>query len=269
MASAVIHPTAVVDPAAELGAEVEIGPYAVIGPRTRIGDGTRVGAHVVIEAGVSLGEGNRLAPGVVLGCRPQHRGYADEHSYVRIGDRNIFGEYATVSRGYGEGTATAIGSDCYIMSYVRVDHNCRLGSQVTITSGAGLGGYVAIDDQAYIGGNSGIHQFVRIGRLGMVGAVSMVRQDVPPFVLVAGVPARAHALNVVGLDRAGMPAGDRRALKRVFALLYRSGLTTSAALERLEAELGGDPYAAEVIAFIRGGDHDRGIVRWVGEKSSG
>lgn len=263
-----IHPSAIVDPSAELGAEVDVGPFAVIGPRTRIGDGTRVGAHVVIEEDVTVGADNVLGVGVALGCRPQHRGYGGERSFVRIGDRNIFGEYATVSRGYGEGTATELGSDCYIMSYVRVDHNCRIGSHVTITSGAGLGGHVSIDDQAYIGGNSGLHQFVRIGALGMVGAVSMVRQDVPPYVLVAGVPARAHALNVVGLGRAGIPAQSRRALRRAFALLYRSGLGVSAALEHLTGELGEDPHVAQIVAFIRGGDHDRGIVRWVGEKSS-
>ena len=263
-----VHSTAVIDRSAELERGVVVGPFAVIGPRVRLGEGTRLGSHAVIESDVTVGRENVIGAGVVIGCRPQHRAYAGERSYVRIGDRNIFGEYATVSRGHGEDTITEIGSDSYIMSYVRVDHNCRIGNQVTITSGAGLGGYVAVDDQAYVGGNGGIHQFVRIGRLGMVGAVSMVRQDVPPFMLVAGTPARAHALNVVGLGRADVPPQHRRALKRAFVLLYRSGLAVSTALLRLEEELGSDPYVAQVIAFIRSGSHERGIVRWVGEKSS-
>lgn len=268
MSSVRVHPTAVIDAAAELEPGVVVGPYAVIGPRVRIGSGTRLGAHVVVEPDVTIGRDNELGVGVAIGCRPQHRAYGGERSYVRIGDRNIFGDYATVSRGYGEGTATEIGSETYIMSYVRVDHNCRIGNRVTITSGAGLGGHVTVDDLAYVGGNGGVHQFVRIGRLGMVGAVSMVRQDVPPYVLVAGMPARAHTLNVVGLGRAGVPPIHRRALKRAFTLLYRSGLTTSEAVERLEEELGGDPYVAHIIAFIRSGSRERGFVRWAGETSS-
>ncbi len=268
MGEPAVHPTAIVDPGAELGDGVVVGPYAVVAAGVQLGDGTQVGAHAVIERDVLLGRENRLGAGVVIGCLPQHREYAGERSYVRIGDRNIFGEYATISRGYGAESATTIGSDNYIMSYVRVDHNCRIGNHVTITSGAGLAGQVSVDDQAYIGGNGGIHQWVRVGRLGMVGAVSMVRQDVPPFVLVAGTPARAHSLNVVGLRRAGIPAPHWRALKRAFSLLFRGGLMVSTALERMQEELGGDPYVAQVITFVRTGSHNRGIVRWVGETSS-
>lgn len=268
MASPEVHPTALVDRSAELETGVVVGPFAVVGPRVRIGEGTRLGPHVVVEPDVTVGRENVLGAGVVLGCRPQHRAYQGERSYVRIGDRNIFGEYATVSRGHGEGTATEIGDDGYIMSYVRVDHNCRIGSRVTITSGAGLGGFVAVDDQAYIGGNSGIHQFVRIGRLGMVGAVSIVRQDVPPYVLVAGVPARAHALNIVGLGRADVAPAHRRALRQAFTLLFRSSLPVSRALERLEGGLAADPFVAEVVAFIKNGSRERGIVRWAGQTSS-
>lgn len=263
-----IHPTAVIDPTAELGRGVVVGPYAVVGARVQVGENSQLGAHAVIEADVTIGRENVLGAGVVLGCRPQHRSYKGERSVVRIGDRNIFGEYATVSRGHGDGPGTEIGNENYIMSYVRVDHNCRIGNSATLTSGAGLGGYVSIDDLAYVGGNAGIHQFVRIGRLGMVGAVSLVRQDIPPFVLVAGVPARAHSLNVVGLRRADVPERHRAALKRAFALLFRSGLAVSTALGRLETDLGDDPYVSQIITFIRAGSHERGMVRWAGEKSS-
>ncbi len=263
-----IHPTAAVDRTAELGRGVRVGPFAVVGPGAVLGEGTALEAHVVIARNVVLGRDNQLGVGVALGSRPQHRQFADEPSTVRVGDRNIFGEYATVERGYGEGTHTEIGSDSYVMSYVHVAHNCRIGDAVTITSGAGLGGYVSVDDGAYVGGNGGLHQFVRIGRLAMVGAVSMVRQDVPPYVLAAGVPARAHALNVVGLRRAGLAQPHRRALRRAFALLYLRGLPVSAAAQAIAAELGGDPYVMHLLEFLRSGSHKRGIVRWTRENPS-
>lgn len=261
-----IHPTAIIHPTARLGSAVEVRPYAVVGEDVVIGDGTVVGPHAVIEPHVMIGRENQLGAGVVVGAPPQHRGYAGERTFVRIGDRNVLGEYATVSRAYGEGESTQIGNDNFLMSYVRVDHNCRIGNGVVLVSGVGLAGFVSIDDQAYVGGNTGVHQFVRIGQLGMVGAVSVVRQDVPPFVLVAGVPARAHALNTVGLSRVGVPPVHRAALKRAFALLYRSGLSVPTALARIEAALGDDPYVAQMIEFVRGGSHERGIVRWAREK---
>ena len=263
-----IHPTAVVDRTADLGAGVTVGPLAVVGAGVSIGEGTTLEVHAIIEPGVVVGRDNVLGVGVVLGCRPQHRKFSDEQSTLIVGDRNVFGEYATVSRGYGDGTHTEIGSDGYIMSYVRIDHNCRIGSAVTITSGAGLGGHVSVDDGAYVGGNGGVHQFVRIGRMAMVGAVSMVRQDVPPYVLAAGNPARAHSLNVVGLRRAGLPQIHRRALRRAFALLYLRGLTVSAAVDAIAAELGDDPYVTHLLEFLRSGSHNRGIVRWAKESRS-
>ncbi len=261
-----IHPTAIVHSTAQLGKGVEVGPYTVIAGDVLIGEGTMIGPHVVIEHDVVIGRENRLGAGVVVGGPPQHRRYAGERTLVRIGDRNVLSEYATISRAYGEGEATVIGNDNFIMSYVRIDHNCHIGNGVVLVSGVGLAGHVSIDDQAYLGGQAGAHQFVRIGRLGMVGAMSLVRQDVPPFVLVAGYPARAHALNTVGLVRAEVPPSHRAALKRAFTILYRARLAVPTALKRLEAELGDDPYVKEMIAFISE-SHERGIVRWTREKS--
>lgn len=263
-----LHPTASVDRTADLARGVTVGPFAVVGPGVVIGEGTTLEAHAVVERDVVVGRDNIIGVGVVLGCRPQHRSYGDERTTLVVGDRNIFGEYATVSRGYGDGTRTEIGNDGYIMSYVRIDHNCRIGNAVTITSGAGLGGHVSVDDGAYVGGNGGVHQFVRIGRLGMVGAVSMVRQDVPPYVLAAGVPARVHSLNVVGLRRAGVPEAHRRALRRAFTLLYLRALTVSAAAQEIAAELGADPYIAHLLEFLRSGSHKRGFVRWTRDSHS-
>jgi UDP-N-acetylglucosamine acyltransferase len=240
----------------------------VVDGNVSIGEGTEIGPHAVIERGVVVGRNNVLGAGVVLGSRPQHRKFGDEASTLIVGDRNVFGEYATVSRGFGEGATTQIGSDCYLMTYVHVGHDCRVGDGVTIVSGAGLAGYVTVEDGAYIGGEGGVHQFVRVGRLAMIGGVSVVRQDVPPYILAVGVPARARSLNVVGLRRAGLAEAHRRALRRAFTLLYLRGLTVSAAAAAIEDELGADPYVGHLLEFLRTGSHKRGYVRWAKENHS-
>ncbi|MDQ7819741.1 MAG: acyl-ACP--UDP-N-acetylglucosamine O-acyltransferase [Armatimonadota bacterium] len=255
-----IHPTAVVHPGARLGRDVAVGPYAVVEDGAVVGDRTVVGAHCVIRRGVTLGEDNRLSVGVVLGEDPQHRRYAGEVSFVRIGNRNILREYVTVNRAYGEGQATEIGDDNYLMSYVHIGHNCVIRNHVILTSGTKLAGHALVDDQANLGGQVGVHQFVRIGRLVMIGGGSVVRQDVPPFILAFGLPARAYGPNTVGLSRAGVPPVHRTMIKRAFMLLYRSGLALPTALGRVEAELGDDPYVREMVEFIRASS-DRGIVR--------
>src|SRR5207244_1909722 len=231
------------------------------GRRVHVCDDTIIGPHSVVKSGVTLGQSNRLSVGVVLGEEPQHRRFAGERSFVRIGSENTFREYVTVNRGYGEGEITEIGDDNYLMSYVHIGHNCRITTGVTITSGAKLAGHVLVHEQANLGGQVGVHQFVRVGRLVMVGGGSVLRQDVPPFVLAFGVPAHAYGLNSVGLTRAGIPPVHRTMLKRAFMLLYRSRLGVSTALARMDAELGSDPYVREMIEFIRG-RQERGIDHW-------
>lgn len=256
-----VHPSAVVHPEAKLAREVVVGPHTVIEAGAVVGDRTVIDAHCVVKSGVTIGQDNRLSVGVVLGEEPQHRRFAGERSFVRIGHRNIFREYVTVNRAYGEGETTEVGDDNYLMSYVHIGHNCRIANQVIVTSGAELAGHVIVADQANISGHVGVHQFVRIGRLVMVGGGSIVLQDVPPFVMAFGAPARAYGLNTVGLTRAGVPPVHRTMIKRAFMLLYRSRLAVSTALTRMEAELGDDPYVREMREFIRG-SQDRGIIRW-------
>jgi UDP-N-acetylglucosamine acyltransferase len=260
---AAVHPSALVDPGARLGSGVVVGPYAVVEAGAVIGAGTSIGAHCVIKSDVSVGEGNRLSVGVVLGEEPQHRAFVGERSFVRIGHRNIFREYVTVNRAYGEGEATEIGDDNYLMSYVHIGHNCRIATGAILTSGTKLAGHVLVEDRANLGGQVGVHQFVRFGRLVMVGGGSIVRQDVPPFVLAFGMPARAYGLNSIGLSRAGVPPVHRTMLKRAFMLLYRSGLAVKTALARVEAEVGDDAYVRELVTFIRASQ--RGIIRWAHE----
>ncbi len=259
-----VHPTAIVHRTARLGRGVRVGPYAVIDANTTIGDRTVVGPHVVIHRDVTIGMDNLLDVGVVVGCTPLHKGFKGERSFVRIGDQNLIREHVTIERGYGEGTTTLIGDRNFIMTAAHVGHNAVVGREAVLTCGALLGGFVTIEDQANLSGNVGVHQFVRVGRLAMVGGISMVRQDVPPFILISGNPARAHALNTVGLVRAGVAPAHRRALKRAFVLLYRTGLSVPTALARMEEELGADPLVQSMIAFIRG-SQKRGIVRWVRE----
>ena len=259
-----VHPSAIVHRAAQLGRGVRVGPFAMIDADVTIGEGTTIGPHVVIHRDVTIGRDNVLDVGVIMGCTPLHKGYRGERTAVRMGDGNLLREQVTIERGYGEGTTTEIGDRNFIMTGVHVGHNVLIGDDVVLTCGALLAGFVRIDDQANLSGNVGVHQFVRIGRLAMVGGVSMVRQDVPPFVLISGNPARANALNTVGLVRAGVDAPHRRALKRAFVLLYRSGLSVPTALTRIEGELGRDPYVQSMVAFIRD-SQKRGIVRWAKE----
>lgn len=264
IASVTVHPTALVDSRASLGAGVVVGPYSIVEAGAVVGAGTVIGPHCVIKSLVTMGEGNQLSVGVVLGEEPQHKAFVGERSFVRIGDRNIFREYVTVNRAYGEDEATEVGDDNYLMSYVHIGHNCQITSQTIITSGTKLAGHCLVLERANLGGQVGVHQFVRFGRLVMVGGGSVVRQDVPPYVLAFGVPARAYGLNSVGLTRAGVPVEHRTVLKKAFALLYRSGLSVSTALSRLQSEYGRDPYVADMVEFIRASEK-RGIIRWVHE----
>lgn len=255
-----IHPTAVVHPRARLGRGVRVGPYAVLEEDVSIGDGTEIAAHAVIERYVQIGRDNRIGVGAVIGGFPQHKQFAGERSFVRLGDRNVVREYVTINRAYGEDAITEIGNDNYLMSYVHIGHNCRIGDQVVLVSGAELAGYVTVEDQVNLSGHSGVHQFVRIGRLAMAGGGAIIRQAVPPFLLVAGNPARAYGLNVVGLTRAGIAAEHISALKQAFRLLYRSRLGVRPALEQMERDLSADSHVRELIEFIRNDPHGRGIV---------
>ncbi len=252
-----IHPTAVVDPDARLGANVEIGPHAVIAGHVDIGDGCRIGPHVVMLPFTSLGPGCRVHTGVVLGDEPQDLGFGGGESYVRIGARCVLREFVTVHRGTKAGTATVMGDDCYLMANAHLAHNVCLGRKVIVVNAALLAGYVEVGDGAFIGGAVVIHQYVRIGRLAMLGGSSGLGKDVPPFCMVAGMHLnRVAGLNVVGQRRAGIAPEQRREIKRAFTLLYRSGLNVSAAEQAIRAEFKVGP-ALEIADFVAGGK--RGI----------
>lgn len=229
-----IHPTAVIHPNAQLHPTVQIGAYAVIGDKVKIGPQTIIGAHAVIEGPIEIGERNEIFPGAAIGLEPQDLKYDGSPSWVKIGDGNKIREYVTINRATNAGEATVIGNNNLLMAYVHVAHNCVIEDAVVIANSVSLAGHVHIESKAVIGGVLGIHQFVRIGRLAMVGGMSRIDRDVPPYMLVEGNPSRVRSLNVVGLRRGGITSDEMGYLKKAFRILYRSDLTLNQALEQLD-----------------------------------
>jgi len=232
--TSLIHPTAIVDTNAELAPSVQVGAYAVIGEQVKIGSDTTVGSHVVIEGPTEIGANNRIFPGAVIGLEPQDLKYQGAHSWVKIGDHNLIREYVTINRATGEQEVTFIGNHTLLMAYVHVAHNCIIEDEVVIANNVALAGHVHIKKQATIGGMLGIHQFVQIGELTMIGGMSRIDRDVPPYMLVAGNPAKVRSLNLLGLKRQGYPSEEIQELKQAFRLLYRSGDRLEQALVGLE-----------------------------------
>ena len=246
-----IHPTAVVDQSAELGQGVKIGPFSVIGPNVRIGDATRIDAQVVVEENTSLGRNCRAMSGSVLGGAPQDYKYKGEQTFLRIGDGNVIRECVTIHRASGEGEATVIGDENMLMAYCHIGHNCAIGSHITMANYVGISGHALIEDRVVFGGIVGVHQKVRIGKFAMVGGFSKVVQDVPPFAMADGRPARVCDLNVIGLRRSGVQPDVRSAIRKAYKLLYRSNLNMSQALEAIEKEVEPSDEIHYLLDFIR------------------
>ena len=254
-----VHPTAIIDPQASLGAGVTVGPYAVIGPHVEVGDGTEIMAHVVLDGWTKIGKECRFFPFYSIGSEPQDLKFHGEKSYVCIGARSVFRESVTVSRATGEGEETRIGNDCLFQANTHIAHNCIVGNNVIMSNCAGLAGHVVVEDRVVIGGMAGIHQFVKVGRNCMIGGLAKVVQDIPPFVIVDGQPARCIGLNSVGLSRAGIPEAVRSDLKKAFRLLYRSGLNLRQAIAAMEQELDSSEEVEHFLRFLR--NAERGICR--------
>ena len=229
-----IHPTAIVDPQAQVGENVEIGPYAVIGPDVRIGDGTVVLAHAVIEGITILGKECKVHQGAILGGPPQDLKYAGGKSITRIGDRTRIRECVTVNRATGDGMETVVGSECLLMAYCHVGHNAALGDRVILANGVSLAGHAELESNVSVGGLSGIHQFVRVGRGAYVGGMAALRGDLLPYSLAAGIPCRPSSVNVVGMRRLGFNREEIEAVKTIHRLIFRSGLTLEEAIQRIE-----------------------------------
>jgi UDP-N-acetylglucosamine acyltransferase len=229
-----IHPTAVIHPNAEIHPTVQVGAYAVIGGHVKVGSETVIGAHVVLDGLTEIGSRNRIFPGAVIGTEPQDLKYAGELSWVKIGNDNSIREYVTINRATGAGEATEVGDGNLLMASVHVGHNCILEDSVIIANSVALAGHVHIESKARLSGVLGVHQFVHIGRHAMVGGMTRIDRDVPPFMTVEGNPSRIRALNLIGLKRAGFTNVQLQILKKAFRFLYRSELTFKDALENLE-----------------------------------
>jgi UDP-N-acetylglucosamine acyltransferase len=254
-----IHPTALVAPGAEIGEGAVVGPYCVLGSRVRLGAGARLHSHVAIQGWTELGERCEVFPFASLGTRTQDKKYDGGEGRTEIGAEAVIREYVTVNGPTYAHGLTRVGARALLMAYCHVAHDCDVGDDVVMANAATLAGHVVVEDRAIIGGLTGVHQFVRVGRMSITGGCSKIGQDVPPYMMADGNPLQVHGLNVIGLRRAGVPAEELKRLKDLFALLYRSDLATNQALERILESHPCEGVVAEMVSFIR--CSDRGITK--------
>lgn len=255
-----IHPTAIVDKRARLGANVTVGPYTVIDGDVEVGEGTAIGAHNVITGHTTIGRENRIFHFCSIGEANQDKKYKGEATRLAIGDRNTIREYCSLNRGTVEGGGvTRVGDDNWIMAYCHVAHDCRVGDDTVFANHATLAGHVEIGDWTILGGFVGVHQFVKVGAHVMAGISSVITQDVPPYLTIAGHPCAPYGINSEGLKRRGFTPEAIAALKRAYKTLYKSGLTLAEARQELDRQAA---EAAEVRALAQFlAASTRGIVR--------
>ncbi len=232
-----IHSSAVVEPGAELDLGVSVGPFSYIESGASIGAGTKIESHVTIRGGTTIGARNVIAQGSVIGGDPQDRKWAGEPTFLKIGHDNHIREYVTIHRATGEGNSTLIGDRNYFMAFVHLGHNVTVCNDVTMANSVGVSGHVTVEDMVTIGGMTGVHQFVRIGKLAMVGGMSRIVRDVPPFMLVEGLDQTIHDINAVGLRRIGVTQESRSALHKACKLLFKSHLGLTSAMTIVEREV--------------------------------
>lgn len=257
---AAIHPTALVDPKAQLDSSVSVGPYAVIGPHVRIGAGTTVGAHCVIEGHTTIGQDNRIFQFASVGAQPQDKKYAGEPTRLEIGDRNTIREFCTLNCGTAQDTGvTRLGNDNWIMAYVHLAHDCQVGNHTIFANNAQLAGHVHVGDWVILGGFTGVHQFVWLGAHSMTAVGTVLLQDLPPYVMAAGNTAEPRGINSEGLKRRGFSPESVMAIRRAYKTLYKSGLKLDEARAILAAEAATVAELTPMVDFLtRPG---RGIIR--------
>jgi UDP-N-acetylglucosamine acyltransferase len=255
-----IHPTAIIDPRARIAADVEIGPYTMVGPDVEIGAGCWIGPHAVVTGHTRIGQRNRIFQFTSIGEVPQDKKYQGEPTRLEIGDGNTIREFCTFNCGTSQDAGvTRVGVDNWFMAYVHLAHDCQIGSHTVFANNAQLAGHVHIGDYVILGGFTGVHQFCRVGAHSITGAGTIVKQDVPPFVMASGNPAKPYGLNVEGLKRRGFTADTLTRLNRAYKTLYRSGLTLEQAKQRLARQVAECPELRITLDFLSGSG--RGIVR--------
>ena len=255
-----IHSSAIVEKGAKLGKNVNIGAFSYIGADVEIGDDNIIASHVVIEGHTRIGSGNHIFQFASIGAEPQSLAYHGEATRVEIGNNNILREYVTINRGTPDDRAlTSIGDDNFLMAYVHIAHDCELGSNIVFANCASLAGHVKVEDYVIMGGFSLVHQFCRVGKHCITGIGSVCIQDVPPFTLVAGNKAITHGINVKGLRRRNFSNDAINELKKVYKILYRSGLTTKSAIIEIRKQEWSTEYVQYLTDFFD--DSKRGVIR--------
>ncbi len=255
-----IHPTAIIDPKAELGSDVTVGPYAIVKGDVVIGAGTEIGPYATIDRYVTLGPDCRIYPYAFIGGDPQDLKFQGEKSYLKIGRGSIIREFVTINRGTGFGGGlTEVGEENYLMAYTHIAHDCKTGKQVILANNSTLAGHIEIGDNVTVGGLVAIHQFVKIGDFAYIGGKSAVVKDIPPYVIAAGDRAKLHGLNNVGLKRHKFSKSTLKELKKTYRILFRIGLTVKQATERVRAEVEQIPEVINFLKFIE--ESSRGVTR--------
>lgn len=252
-----IHPLAVVHPGAELGADVTVGPFCVVGPHVRLGDRVALRSHVSVDGHATLGAGCEIWPFASVGGKTQDLKYAGGAPRLVVGANTVIRECATLNCATFDGGETRVGAKCLIMAYCHVAHDCVVGDRVIMANNATLAGHVVVEDDAIIGGLSGVHQFVRIGRMSILGGFTKAVKDVPPYMMTDGDPLKIFGPNKVGLERHGVSPETQQALKEAYKIVFRTDLTTAKALARIEAEVAPSPEIRNFVEFIR--KSERGI----------
>ena len=256
-----VHPSAFVDPKAQHGAGVRIGPFAVVGPNVVLGEGAIIHPHAVVDGHTEVGPGAEIFPGAVVGLTPQDLKFDGTPTRLEIGAKTVIRECATLHPGSVGARAlgvTTVGENCLIMAYCHVAHDCVVGSHVVLANAVQLAGHVTVEDHAILGGLTNVHQFCRIGTRAFTGAATRVSQDIPPYLMADGHPARMVGLNLVGLKRSGMSPEAVTALKRAYRRIFL-GSRFQNSIKEVEAELGEIPEVARLVAFL--GSSERGITR--------
>jgi UDP-N-acetylglucosamine acyltransferase len=260
MPLSLIHPTAIIDPRAELGQGVSVGAYTVIEGDVFIDAGTQIGPHVYIDHYTRIGKNCLISPFASIGTPPQDKKFKGEKTEVVIGDENVIREYVTINRGTpAGGGVTSLGNQNLLMAYVHVAHDCHLGNGIVMANVATLGGHVVLEDYSFIGGLSAVHQFVRVGAYAYIGGKTGIVQDIPPYVIASGERAKLFGLNIIGLTRHEFSNEVIMALKKTYQIVIRSHLTIQEAVIRVEKEITPSPEVTRFLEFIR--SSQRGITR--------
>jgi UDP-N-acetylglucosamine acyltransferase len=259
MSAPEIHPTAIVDPSAELGADVLIGPYCIVGPDVTLGDGCRLQHHVTIMGSSKIGPHNKFYAYASIGQQTQDLKYAGEPTWLEMGEGNTFREFCTVNRGTLPGSKTVVGSRGNFLAYCHIAHDCVVGDDVIFSNNGTLGGHVEVGNHVIIGGLTAIHQFCRIGRHAITGGCSKIVQDVPPYMIADGNPAAVRGINQVGLERTGHSPEETKQIKEAFRIIYRSNLNVKQAVGRIRESLTLSPEIGHLLGFLE--STQRGIVR--------